>query len=157
MNCQGITKKGTQCKNNTCSMYCHQHFTLYEHAEEWPQLHEIKNDVRVKTYIDQSEMYYVLAKLAKTASEKIYNRQIFILTCEILLKNQHFDYSGQQASVDTILRKLGEYSHLTDYVENFKRRFKSGYQQEARQRYVEHIFLPFIGIDMAHHIASFVE
>ena len=155
MNCQGITKKGAQCKNKTCSMYCHQHFTLYEHVKGWPLLHEVLNDKMVKTYVHETDLINELKRLIIIHGE--HHRLIFITTCEILLKKQHFDFSKCQKFINIILQKLAECPHLMEYTENFKRRFKSGYQQEARQRYVEHIFLSFIGIDMAHHIASFVE
>ena len=138
----------------------------YVHAEGWPYIHKLLKNVNIRFFDNTGALFGVLKKSIKITGilidNKIHGRYFIILFCEILLKNRHLDFSNEpfQILIDIAINKLKNVPHLKNYLENFKRAFKNGYlitqSIKSRQVYTEHIFLPFIGIDIAHHIASFV-
>jgi len=127
----------------------------YVHIKGWPYMHKLLKNENIRFFETTDTLLCILKKCIKTTDD---GRYLIILFCEILLKNRHLDFSNEtfQRIIDITINKLKNVPHLKNYLENFKRAFKNGYKLKSRQKFTEHIFLPFIGIDIAHHISTFV-
>ena len=162
MNCQSITLSGELCKNKAkCDkQYCHLHYTEYIQIDGWPSINEIRK--YVKTYPNEDEMLDCLKRNYKDLDKanKIEKIIIFMMTFELLLKNEKFDYSSDawQRLIQLVIKKGKEHPHLKDYCKNFRRKFDlENLKLESKKTYIKHIFIHSeLGLDIAEYIVSFI-